>query len=136
MGTEEKKEYLKGYYYRTLEAKRISDRIDELRALQTGSAIRYSDMPKAHNTEHDLSDDLIKIDNEVTRLIKKKAQAIKEYKEIERAIETVEDEKERAVLKYRYLDCMKWEEIAVTMSYTFRYVTMLHGIALQHFEIP
>lgn len=136
MDNEEKKEYLKGYYYLTLEAKRISERIDELRSLQTGSAIRYSDMPKAHNTEHDLSDDLIRIDREVTRLIHKKAQAIDTYKEIEKAIESVEDERERAVLKYRYLDCMKWEEIAVTMHYTFRYVTMLHGLALQHFEIP
>ena len=39
----------------------------------------------------------------------------------------------QTVLKYRYLEHLKWEEIAVRMGYSYRGVTKIHGKALLAF---
>lgn len=40
----------------------------------------------------------------------------------------------RKLLRLRYCQLKKWEEIAVEMNYTFRHVTRMHGEALAKFE--
>ena len=40
----------------------------------------------------------------------------------------------QTVLKYRYLEHLQWEEIAVKMNYSYRGVTKIHGKALLTFE--
>ncbi len=51
--------------------------------------------------------------------------------EIEQAIENLEDDRLRLLLKYRYISGWTWERIAVEMGYTYRQVTRLHGKALK-----
>lgn len=53
------------------------------------------------------------------------------YKEVERVIGSLGDDTLEEVLELRYLRFLKWDEIAVQMSYTERHITRLHGIALQ-----
>ena len=48
----------------------------------------------------------------VGRLTEKRLSALEQYLEIERYIEEVEDVEIRNIMRYRYLDLMKWEEIA------------------------
>lgn len=50
---------------------------------------------------------------------------------VRRIIESVEDEPSRDLLTLRYLDGLRWEEIAVRLCYTYRHVTRLHGRALR-----
>lgn len=40
----------------------------------------------------------------------------------------------QTVLKYRYLEHLQWEEIAVKVEYSYRRVTQIHGQALIAFE--
>lgn len=40
----------------------------------------------------------------------------------------------QTVLKYRYLEHLQWEEIAVKMGYSYRRVIQIHGKALIAFE--
>lgn len=54
--------------------------------------------------------------------------------EIGHQINMLEDTNERLVLRYRYLVCMPWNEIADRLHYSIRYVYKIHGRALQHFE--
>lgn len=54
--------------------------------------------------------------------------------EIGHQINMLEDTNERLVLRYRYLVCMPWDEIAGRLHYSIRYVYKIHGRALQHFE--
>ena len=63
------KEYLTRYRDAVRESREIELKITQLR-LRYGapSAINYSDMPKAHNTEHDLSDYMAKL-GELTDLL-------------------------------------------------------------------
>lgn len=48
---------------------------------------------------------------------------------IEQAIEPL-DATLRALLRYRYIDDLKWEEVCVRMNYSWRQIHNLHGRAL------
>jgi len=58
--------------------------------------------------------------------------------EVRRLIDTVPDAKEWTILTERYINGLKWEEIAVKMHLDYRWVLRLHGRALQtvgeHFD--
>ena len=49
---------------------------------------------------------------------------------IEKAINTL-DPTDRLLLRYRYLDGLKWEEICVKMSYGWTQIHHIHGEALK-----
>ena len=54
--------------------------------------------------------------------------------EIHSKIMKVQNNDARLILLYRYLEFMKWEEIAVKMGYSFQWVHVLHKRALKNFE--
>ena len=53
--------------------------------------------------------------------------------EVERLIETLEP-REREILRLRYIDGAKWEDICVILSYSWRQVHRAHSAALQKLE--
>lgn len=56
-------------------------------------------------------------------------------KEIATAIESaVKDPTLKLLLELRYLNCLKWEEIAIGLGVTFRWTMVLHKKALKIFE--
>ena len=48
----------------------------------------------------------------VARLTEKRISALEQYLEIERYIEDIEDVEIRNIMRYRFLDLLKWEEIS------------------------
>ena len=52
-------------------------------------------------------------------------------KEIIATIDKVADPKMHSVLWRRYISGLTWEQVAVSMNYTYRRTTQLHGDALQ-----
>lgn len=50
-------------------------------------------------------------------------------------IEAVANDRERQLLQYRYLDGLTWEQIAVTMCYSWRQVHRIHSDALRSVRI-
>ena len=52
-------------------------------------------------------------------------------KEIRSVIDSVEDARLHSLLWRRYISGMTWEQVAVSMNYTYRRVTQLHGDALK-----
>ncbi len=61
--------------------------------------------------------------------------ALEEKKaDITARLEQLEDFRLYQVLTFRYIDCLKFEEIADKMSYSLRQVRRLHTKALQAFE--
>ena len=62
------------------------------------------------------------------------AQSARLYMQILQAIESVEDVTLQNLLHRRYIDGEKWEEIAVDMHYTWRWVHKLHKRALDMLE--
>lgn len=61
---------------------------------------------------------------EIDRLL-----AVKE--QVQAVIDQVEDAEQRVLLEYRYLSFQAWNDIAVEMGYSLRWVYKLHGLALQ-----
>ena len=49
-------------------------------------------------------------------------------------IDQLENGNHRMVLRERYINNKKWEEIAVEQNYAIRYIYKLHGFALNEFE--
>lgn len=63
------------------------------------------------------------------------AVALEEKKaEIQQRIERVEDFRLYQVLIFRYIDCLKFEELEVKMMYSYRQCRRLHQKALKVFE--
>lgn len=77
--------------------------------------------------------------DKVLEIEEKIDQEIDELLEVRRDIKTVlgqlEDDTLRLLMEYRYLDGLTFEEIAVKMHYSWRWVIKLHGKALAEIKI-
>ena len=130
------KEYLLRYRAVKREIEDIDMRMAKLRLKYAApSAIDYSDMPKAHSTEHDLSDYMAKMDELTDYLISKYTRLRGVEVDIYKRLDRMTDQTERDILRSRYIDGMSWEKIAAKLNYSVRNVTRLHGPALQHFPM-
>lgn len=126
------KEWLSRYHMAWQEATDIEQRITDLRLKYARpSAIAYSDMPKAHNN-NDLSSYMAQLDKYEKLLIRKYSECIGIEVEIYQTIDKLEDDAERLVLRERYIDGKKWEEIAEDIPCAIRTVYLIHGRALGH----
>lgn len=55
-------------------------------------------------------------------------------KEIMQTIDKLDEADLIKLLYLRYFDFKTWEEIAITMNYSYRWILKLHGISLQKIE--
>lgn len=70
-----------------------------------------------------------KIKDEIDKLVDLKT-------EIHTVIEQVENKDERLLLRLRYIEYMRWEEISLRMTLSLRYVMKIHTEALGNVKIP
>ena len=130
------KEYLQQYRHIQREIEDIDRRMVQIRLKYAApSAINYSDMPKAHNSEHDLSDYIVKMDELTDYMISKYTRLRGIEVDIYMRVDRMENQKERELLRYRYIDGMTWTEIADALDTTERNVYFIHGRALRHFPM-
>ena len=131
------KEFLRRTTKIRKEIDELENRIKETRAsYMAPRAIQYDDMPKAHNSEHDLSDYIVKMDELTDHLISKYTKCMGIEADILNRLDMMEKQEEREVLRMRYIDGCRWDEIADKLHYTYRHVTRLHGTALLNFPMP
>lgn len=137
--------YLRRYLAAKSRVIECQNRLEKLRAESEGvRAINYerADMPKAHNTEHDLSDVFAKIDQMEQLWVSRMAEAKLTQLEVDAAInalsapDPVRTELLQRLLRQRYIDGDTWEQIALNLSYTWRQTINIHGEALHYFRIP
>ena len=119
-----------------LEYQAIERRIKRLQSekqgwLEKATAVspNLSDMPKGGGTD--------KIQNAVCRIadIEQKInrdidRQIDLRERIEAAVCAISDGKLRDLMRYRYIDGMTWEQIAVEMHYSYVHICRMHGQAL------
>lgn len=67
------------------------------------------------------------IDKDIDKLITLK-------KEVMGRIDSLTNNDHKLLLNLRYLNLCSWEEIAVKMSYTYRWTLVMHGRALKAFD--
>ena len=130
------KEYLQQYRHIQREIEDIDRRMAQIRLKYAApSAINYSDMPKAHNSEHDLSDYIVKMDELTDYMISKYTRLRGIEVDIYMRVDRMENQRERELLRFRYIDGMTWTEIADALDTTERTVYFIHGRALRHFPM-
>lgn len=134
---ETKKEYLGKFRENKEAVVRIEEQIKEFE-MHEHLPENISMNMKTHGSraQKDLADYIIKKNELMDRMMQARYRRVKIYTDIFQAIEDVADERERQVLTYRYINCLKWEEIAVRMHVEWAQVHRIHADALKHFEIP
>ena len=135
MTNQEKKKWL--LEYRRLE-QNIERDMEELQRLESRAekiTSMVSEMPKGSQQGDSLQRSVEKICELKVSLNQRIDAAVEKRKEIETVIETLEDKTLQLLLRYRYIDGMTWEQIAVKMRYDYRWVLRLHGRALERLTI-
>ena len=136
-GNEEKKAYLNRFSESRKAERRIIDQIKEFESQKIWLKINNNDIGICGSRVFkDLSACMVKEEELISKMIQIKNRHIEIYVEVLTAVEAVPDEREREVLTLRYIECLKWEEIAVKMHVEWAQVHRIHAKALQHFKIP
>ena len=107
-------DYLYRYKIAKGEVKDIERRIDRVRAEMMGvKGISYEggDMPKARNTERDLSDYMVRIDDLIHDWQDAQNRALDVMREVSDTINSISNAQARRVLMLYYVDGKKYPEI-------------------------
>lgn len=131
---EEKKEYLKSYRRAVKREKDILDEIQRLRADKMFPSVANDGMPKGSN-QSDLSDYIAILDEQIELLKVERLEKARCYQKIEKQIRQMGNEDEQEVLRLRYITGLKWEEVAVRMSYSWKHIHRIHSSALGNFKM-
>lgn len=129
-----KKEYLRGYEKAVRQMERSELKIREMRLNRICPPVINDGMPHA-SSQNDLSSYAVLLEQEEKRYMWYRYQRVQKCKEITDRIEQLSDEDEKDVLIYRYIKLMKWEDICVKMSFSWKWVHKIHSRALNHFKI-
>lgn len=136
MTKDEAKEFLNRGYQSRIRIRAKKERIENWRRIAESitAAIKpvaaFSSMPS--KKVEDCVCNIIELQEEIQEEIDGLVQV---EREIGRAItKAVEDPTLRALLEMRYLNYLKWEEIAVRLDVTFRWTMALHRRALEEFS--
>ena len=128
--------YLKRYINLDREIERKLEEVARLRAKLTRVTEVFTAEPKGGGSIYGKTEEILakivdlekEIDADVDRLI-----AVRDN--IKSVIEVVEDDRERLLLQYRYLDGWTFEKIAVEMNYSWRQIHRLHSRALTNLKM-
>lgn len=131
---EAKKEYLWQYRKALQKEKEIEEEIYQLRMNKISPSLVQDGLPHGSGGS-DLSGYAAKIDELLRNLEKQMNKRIELRLRISREIESMSDETESLLLRYRYIQGLKWEDIALRMDYSWQHIHKIHAKALQHFEM-
>lgn len=128
------KEYLSQYQKLNVRINAKLEQLERLRELSTkvspssGSGAPGGVSDRVGAIVAKICDEEKKINEMIDRLINLKS-------EIEHTIAAVPDETYRTLLELRYINGKTFEQIAVEMYYTYQWVCVLHGRALQYITV-
>ena len=132
-----KKKYLRKYRESIAAENELNDQLNRLRDDFTFPKAQDLDgMPHGFSSVHDLSDYAARIDNLLLELSCLISSRIDLRKDIMHRIDSMDSEVEKTILMMRYISGKTFEQIAVTLNYSWRWVLTLHGNALDHFPYP
>lgn len=124
------KKDLQQYYWIIKNIERLEEKLFELeeKARKTTSVLQLA--PGQSNNVDNLGDlvaSMVDYQNKINELL---AEAMKVAKRIEEAIAQL-PERERYLVRARYIDCKSWEQIAVDMNYSWQHIHRIHSKALK-----
>lgn len=102
---------LSKYYNLKREVQDLEERIAEFGSGVKSAQFKEVEVSRSRSTKS-IQETKVEL---VSLLTEKRLSALEQYLEIERYIEEVDDAEIRNIMRYRYLDLLKWEEIADRM---------------------
>lgn len=126
------KERLRNYQKIKREREQLLQKLEEVETLLYFPKIpQMSDMPRGGSKEGNPQEDLAIYHIELQELYKAKIEELtKEQLAVEKAIETL-GPTARQLMRYRYLDGLKWEEVCVKLNYSWSQTHLLHAQILK-----
>lgn len=125
------KEYLNQAYHIDHRIESKLSQIESLKSLATRVTSVFSDMPHSPTPDNQRIQktiaDIVDLENEVSTDIE---QLVNLKREINSAINSVENPEHRTILEMRYLGFQTWEQIATKLDCDVRHVYRLHGQTL------
>lgn len=131
---EKKKRYLMSYRWAKKQEERILEEIQELRMDKMFPSSVNDGMPKG-SEQRDLSDYAAKLDELIQELKEERFEKIKRLQSIERVIKELDNEDMQTILRLRYIDGLKWEEVCVAINYEWAQMHRIHARALREIKI-
>ena len=131
---EKKKLFLNSYLQAKRDVIRLEEQLAELKLNKLSLSVINDGMPHGSDIG-DLSDYVAQVDEIEREIVRRRYGRISAFHEVQKAIESMENEQEKDLLTYRYLRGYGWERIAVEMGYTWRHTIRLHGKALNNFKM-
>ena len=131
---DKKKEFLRRYRECERREQEILEEIQRLRADKMFPSSVNDGMPKG-SQQSDLSDYVVSMERQIGRLKRERLKKARTREQIDLAIRRMKNPDEQRVLRLRYLWGLKWEEVAVKMSYSWKQIHRLHSSALDNFEM-
>lgn len=129
MENKEKCRYLNQYRIMHIEIDQITKELQRWQDLATRISPSYSDMPHGGGSDR-VQTAAVEVAELTEQLNEKIHQAIMVQENIKKLLESLDDIKLRQLMSYRYINGMRWEEIAVRMDFNYRWVLRLHRKAL------
>lgn len=129
MDNKEKCRYLNQYRIIHIEIDQITKELQRWQDLATRISPSYSDMPHGGGSDK-VQTAAVEVAELTDKLNRKLHQAIMVQENIKKLLESLDDIKLRQLMSYRYINGMRWEEIAVRMDFNYRWVLRLHRKAL------
>lgn len=137
MESKEAKEYLKQVYKLDQNIKMLEGEVEELQALVEGGAINYDERVQTSGRASTENIMCTIVDNQ-SKIYDLLNQKLKLKDEISDKIYITTDNKYtelyQSILFSRYIRCMEWEDMAVSLGYSVRRLYELHGNALEAFR--
>lgn len=126
------KEELKQYLHIKREREQIASILAEMEATMAAPATqKLTGMPRNPSGAKSSVETMVERHTALLEQYREKLEQLDEAQaKIEAAIETL-DSVERTLMRHKYIEGMKWEEVCVAMSYSWRRVHQIHATALQ-----
>lgn len=132
---EYKKEYLRGYEKAVRQMRRIEVLLQEMRRKRMNvAAPNIDDLPHAHNIT-DLSSYAADLDAEEKNYRRAISDCMDECKKIFDAIGKLDNEDEKDVLVYRYINLAEWGDICKKIGLSERQVHRIHIRGLNNIKV-
>lgn len=129
------KEQLRNYARLKLELSQIDRRLSDMRADVGISSPSFEGMPSGSGPKQSATEATALALVELSELYQKRhAELVAATVEVERAIASLEDPVERVLMRSRYIDGLKWEEVCLVVGYSWQQTHRIHARALGRLE--
>ena len=126
------KEYLSQAFYLNRRIETKQRQLERLKALTTKATSTLSDMPKSKNMEKSPMEKILvkalDLESEIAKDLDELIDVTRKIREVISQVGRIDYE---TILEMRYLDFMKWEDIAAEMNLSQDYVYQIHRKALR-----